>query len=338
MRFGHWLYWTNLDPSRDAQMVHDALAEARLAEELGYDAVWFAEHHFLGEVGYGDPVVFATAVAMQTKRVLLGLGVLTLAIHHPVRTAIQTALLDNLSRGRLLVGTSVGTKTPTLEYRGFGTTLEAGLEQIDEAEDLLMQAWTTENLRYEGRHWKVAFPGVRPRPWQKPHPPLYRACISTESAVEMGRRGRLILLLSATPEKVREQMNAYTEAMRSAGFDEEAVQRNLDQLWMLREVYVAETTDQALEEFLPPLQRRRELMDELRQPWWDTDKQAFQPRQMGVMGPFFGSPQRVKEQIAELRDLGVRNLMMTHYGGVVSPEQQANSMRLLSEKVMPYFR
>ena len=67
MRFGHWLYWTNLDPSRDAQMVHDALAEARLAEELGYDAVWFAEHHFLGEVGYGDPVVFATAVAMQNE-------------------------------------------------------------------------------------------------------------------------------------------------------------------------------------------------------------------------------------------------------------------------------
>ena len=59
--------------------------------------------------------------------------------------------------------------------------------------------------------------------------------MSTESAAEMGRRGRLVLLLSSTPEMLREQLSAYTEAMYSAGFSEEEVERNLDQTWLLRE-------------------------------------------------------------------------------------------------------
>src|SRR6266542_3724175 len=99
MRFGHFLYHTNLDPARDAAAIEEALAEARLAETLGYDTVWLAEHHFSGEVAYGDPLVFAAAVAMQTSRIRIGFAVLEMALHHPVRVAIATALLDHLSKG-----------------------------------------------------------------------------------------------------------------------------------------------------------------------------------------------------------------------------------------------
>ena len=351
MRFGHWLYYANFDPPKDAQVIQDAFAEALLAEELGYDAVWLAERHFIGEIVYADPIIFGTALAMQTKRVQIGIAVLTMALHHPVRAAIQTALLDNLSKGRLLVGTSRG-HSSTFEYSGFGTTNEAGREQINEAEDLLVKAWTTENLHYDGQYWKVAFPAVRPRPWQKPHPPLYRSCISTESVAEMGRAGRLVLLLSPSLDAVREQMAAYTDAMFSAGYDEETVQRNLDQLWMVREVYVADTTDQAMDEFLPGLEKRRKIMKELRIPWESGEQttvsappgQSAEPTSGAYsspgsnMGSFFGSPEQVKEQLAELRDMGVRNLMMTHYGQVVSTEKELNSMRLLGEKVIPAFR
>ena len=134
MRFGHFLYHTNLDPERDTQAIDEALAEARLAEELGYDAVWFSEHHFTGEVAYGDPLIFATAVAMQTKRVLLGFAVVEMGLHHPVRLAIQTALLDNLSKGRVLVGVARGSSFNAFEYRGFGTSAKEAREQIEEAE------------------------------------------------------------------------------------------------------------------------------------------------------------------------------------------------------------
>ena len=89
-------------------------------------------------------MVFAAAVAVKTKRVILGLGIIEMALHNPVQLAIQTALLDNLSRGRLIVGTGRGSNYNAFEYVGFGTTLDEGRKRLLEAEDLLVKAWTTE--------------------------------------------------------------------------------------------------------------------------------------------------------------------------------------------------
>ena len=102
MRFGHFFYPMNLDPARDYQFIDACLDEAELVEQLGFDAIWIAEHHFVGEAVYGDALLFGAAVAVKTQRVLIGLGVVEMALHNPVQLAIQTALLDNLSRGRLV--------------------------------------------------------------------------------------------------------------------------------------------------------------------------------------------------------------------------------------------
>ena len=127
MKFGHFLYHTNLDPSANGQAIQEALAEARLAEQLGYDAVWLSEHHFTGEVVYGDPVVFATAIAMRTSKISIGFAVLEMGLHDPMRAAIQLALLDQLSGGRLLVGVARGSSFNAFEYRGFGTNVDVTL-------------------------------------------------------------------------------------------------------------------------------------------------------------------------------------------------------------------
>jgi alkanesulfonate monooxygenase SsuD/methylene tetrahydromethanopterin reductase-like flavin-dependent oxidoreductase (luciferase family) len=175
MRFGHFFYPMNFDPARDYQVITDCLAEAALVEQLGLDAIWMAEHHFTGETVYGDALVFAAAVAMKTQRILLGLGVVEMALHHPVQLAIQTALLDNLSRGRLIVGTGRGSNYNAYEYRGFGTDIREGQQRLPEAEDLLIKAWTTEALEYHGTYWQVTAPrcargpiSSRIPPWRAP--------------------------------------------------------------------------------------------------------------------------------------------------------------------------
>ena len=297
--------------------------------------------------------MFATAVAMQTRRVLLGFGVLEMAMHHPVRVAVQTALLDNLSKGRLLVGIGRGSDINAFEYRGFGTTVNHGRESIDEVEDLLVKAWTaTDGLEFNGRFWQVAFPAIRPRPWQKPHPPLFRACRSLESVVALAKRGRLILLSAYSAAAARDRINAYRENMLSAGFSEEMVQRNLEQIWIWRSCYVAESDDQAFDEFMPGNEKWIAQMTELKLRWDPPDQSrevdrhaAPLPRSAYGEHPdpeaselFVGSPRRVREQIEQLRDAGVSNVWLTHYGGVVPPERGMNSMRLLAEKVFPYFR
>jgi alkanesulfonate monooxygenase SsuD/methylene tetrahydromethanopterin reductase-like flavin-dependent oxidoreductase (luciferase family) len=349
MRFGHFFYPMNLDASRDYQSIEACLHEAELVEQLGFDAIWLAEHHFAGEVVYGDALVFGAAVAVKTQRVLIGLGVVEMALHNPVQLAIQTALLDNLSRGRLVVGTGRGSNYNAFEYIGFGTSVRTGHDQLPEAEELLVKAWTTEALDHRGTYWQVTFPAVRPRPYQKPHPPLARACISDDSVRAMARLGRPVLLRGRSVDHVAKTIQLYRETMLAASFDEARVDKALDQSWIWYEVHLAETDDQALEEFLPKFHRASQYIADMRERWNPKDlllpkpppplpRSAYGPRPSRHTNEVLvGSPQRVAEQVALLRDVGARNLMLTNRG-LMSPEQTRASLTLLSERVMPQFK
>ncbi len=349
MRFGSFFYPTSFDPSEDSQAIDDCLHEAALIEELGMDAIWLAEHHFAGEVAYADPLVFASAVAAKTNRVLIGLGVIEMALHNPVRLAIQTALVDNLSHGRLIVGTGRGSNYGAYEYIGFGTTMSEGHERLDEAEDLLIKAWTEENLHYEGKFWKASFPSIRPRPYQQPHPPLARACINDESIKAMAGIGRPALLRGSSTDALGRSISLYRDTMISEGFSEPEVEQALDNSWVWRECYIAETDDQALEEFLPPTMRASELLRGMRERWNPKDQESPTPVPLlprsaykavpdpGANEALIGSPKRVAEQVALLRDAGTRNFMLSHRG-LVSREKAHSSWKLLCEKVMPLFK
>ena len=100
-------------------------------EQLGFDAIWIGDRHFIGEAVYGNPLGFVAAVAFKTKWVIIGLGII------------------NLSRGRLIVGTGRGSNYNAFEYVGFGTTVAEGRKRLLEAEDLLVKACTTEDLNYQ---------------------------------------------------------------------------------------------------------------------------------------------------------------------------------------------
>jgi len=108
MRFG-WLTLAHSPaPEQDHAAIAQQLEQACLADELGFDGVWLTEHNFTGEAVYCDPIPFASAVAVRTRRVRIGFAVIQLALRHPVRLAVQLALLDNLAGGRLDVGVGRG--------------------------------------------------------------------------------------------------------------------------------------------------------------------------------------------------------------------------------------
>ena len=349
MRFGHFFYPMKFDDSDDYRAIQDCLAEATLAEELGYDAVWLAEHYFTGECVYGDPLVFASAVAVQTTKIEIGFGILELPLHNPVRVAIQTALLDNLCQGRLIVGTAKGSNYNAYEYIGFGSNPDIGVKQLEEAEELLIRAWTTDNLEFKGEHFEVSVPAMRPRPYQKPHPRLARACLNTESIAEMARIGRPVLLRGRSTNHVGDGISLYRETMEESGYNAATVEANLDQIWVWREIHLAETDEQALDEFLPAFHDAYVTMEGFRNkynpPEYAMDRQTAPiPREMygarpdpGVNELMVGSPERVAEQLRQLREAGVRNLMLTNRG-LMSLEKTARSMRLMSERVMPLLR
>ena len=211
MRFGSFVFSISADQIADHDVIAQTLSEIELAEEVGFDAVWLTEHHFDGAVAYADPVVFGAAVAARTKRVLIGFAVVEMALHHPVRLAVQTSLLDHLSNGRLIMGTGRGSAFNEYEYIGYGITLEQGREMLDEAEELLIKAWTGKDVVHKGRFWDLSFPGLRPQPYQKPHPPIVRACISEDSMVAMGKAGRPVLIGVQTLDTLKRRFGLYQE-------------------------------------------------------------------------------------------------------------------------------
>lgn len=344
MRFGSFVFSISADPNADHEVIAQTLREIEIAEEVGFDAVWLTEHHFDGAVAYADPVVFGAAVAVRTKRVLIGFAVVELALHHPIRLAVQTSLLDHLSNGRLIVGTGRGSAYNEYEYIGFGITLEQGREMLDEAEEVLVKAWTGADVVHKGRFWDLSFPRLRPRPLQKPHPPIVRACISEDSMVAMGQAGRPVLIGVQTLDTLRHRFGRYREALEKSSLNEKQVEDTLDQTWAQRGLFVCESDQQGLEVAEQALARyRAHLLDaRLRfNPGGAPPPPPGTPPPAGevVEHAFLaGTPATVAGKLEELRDLGVRNMLLNPNVGQIPAKQVEKSLHLFGEKVIPKFR
>ena len=344
MRFGSFVFPVSHQPDNDSAVIDSTLDEILLAERIGMHSVWLTEHHFDGAAAHADPLVLGAAVAARTERLKIGFAVVELAFHHPVRLAVQTALLDNLSHGRLIVGTGRGSAYNHYEYIGFGITMEDGLARLDEAEDLMVAAWTGEDLKHRGEHWSVEFPKLRPRPYQQPHPPLVRACISEESTLRMAEIGRPVMIGIQTLPALQSRLERYQATMLDSGFTEAEVESAFDQCWASRDLFVAETYDEAYEVASAGFQRERHHFRHARELYNPGGLPPPDPNRPVPAGESFehsfivGTPSQVADQIAEMRDIGVRNLMLKLNTGEMDTNGVQKSMRLLGEKVLPSFR
>ncbi|HRE26194.1 MAG TPA: LLM class flavin-dependent oxidoreductase, partial [Anaerolineales bacterium] len=89
-------------PTEGGAFFQEALAEAVLGEELGFDSVWLEEHHGIRDHYWPSPLLALAGIATRTSRVLLGTDIVVLPFYHPVRAAEDAALLDVMSNGRAI--------------------------------------------------------------------------------------------------------------------------------------------------------------------------------------------------------------------------------------------
>jgi alkanesulfonate monooxygenase SsuD/methylene tetrahydromethanopterin reductase-like flavin-dependent oxidoreductase (luciferase family) len=178
MRFGWLTLSLSPSPEEDADRIDQQIEQVRFAERLGFGDVWLTEHYFTGESVYNDALLFASAVAMRTERIRIGFAVVQLPFHHPVRLAVQLALLDNLSRGRIDVGVGKGTIYNEYEFVGHGLRSDDSRERMEEAIDIIGRLWCGGPVTYNGKYFQVQVPQLRPRPVQRPQLPLWRGVIS----------------------------------------------------------------------------------------------------------------------------------------------------------------
>lgn len=343
MRFGTFVLQISPDPDKDSEVIDNTLKETELADRLGFDAVWLTEHYFGGDTVYADPLVFGAAVAARTTRVKIGFAVVQMAFHHPVKLAAQTALLDNLSHGRLIVGTGRGSAYNAYEYVGFGISMDEGQRRLLEAEDLLIKSWTETNLKYQGEHWQVEFPMTRPRPYQQPHPPLVRACLSEESIIAMAKIGRPILLGVGRVNDLARKLSLYRDTMVSSGFSETETASALDETWVQQWVYVSNRDKEGQEEGLLAFQKERDHIRKGRAEFNPANYPDHIPtpspdREKLEHSLIAGSPDRVLDRMLALREVGVQNLLLGMTPTYLAREKVATSMRLFADKVIPALR
>ncbi len=342
MKFGDFLFPESKAPETDYKVVTEALKEAELADELGFDSIWLGEHHFDGACSYADPMTFAGAVVARTKRAKIGFSAVQTALHHPVRLAEQVALLDNLSNGRIILGTARGTAFNFYEFRGFGIDPSEAHERLREVEEVLIGAWTTENYKHEGKYWQVELPVLRPQVYQKPYPPIVRACSGLESTLEMAREGRPFMMNIQSDDTTRQRMDQYRATMAEAGYDDQAIARNVDQCWVWRNVFVADTDAEAEALGVPYFREMRVYLSENRQRMNTAEELAAQTRTItGAArdtvdhGLIYGSPETVCEKLKPLQDIGVGGVIIHFRLGSMPWEAAEHSLRLFAEKVAP---
>jgi len=174
------------------QVYRGALERIEVMDRGGYDAVWLAEHHFNTFSVCPSVHVMAAHAAARTQRLRIGTAVSLAAFYHPLRLAEEVALVDELSGGRVNWGAGRG--FDRREFEVFGVPPEESVERFREAVDVVLRAWTTERLDYEGRYHRFEGVEVLPKPRQRPHPPVWMAATSPDSIAWAASLGHSILM------------------------------------------------------------------------------------------------------------------------------------------------
>jgi alkanesulfonate monooxygenase SsuD/methylene tetrahydromethanopterin reductase-like flavin-dependent oxidoreductase (luciferase family) len=182
MHFGLFNLMPQREQSKPARQVYAEMVEhVKLAEQLGFEIAWFAEHHFSNYCLCPSPLTMATYLAPQTSRIKLGPAVIVAPLYEPVRMLEDIAVADTLSDGRLVLG--FGSGYQEYEFHKFGVELKNSRAMFHETLDLVERFLAGEPLAYEGKHIRVPETYFRVRPLQK-RPDIYVAGLMNDPVTQ----------------------------------------------------------------------------------------------------------------------------------------------------------
>jgi probable F420-dependent oxidoreductase len=328
----HTAQWP--EGTEQSDRYQQALDQAVLAEELGYDSVWLTEHHFFRHGIISDSLSVLAHLAARTSTIRLGTAVAVLPLHNPVRLAEATATVDVLSGGRLDFGVGKGYQTG--EFKGLGVDMDDRDTRFEEALEVVLKGWASrEPFTHTGKFWSFEDSNPQPKPVQRPHPPIWLATDSDSGFRKIATNGwGLLLPQGRSPAAVADQMERYRAALAEAGREYDP-----QKVVLARALYCAPTDEQAWDEVGEPYAQFVALAASLAAP-------GRTPAKVKTINPFaldadlrssalFGSPETCAKMLGELREIGIERVIgFVHIGGL-QHEQIESSMRLFAAEVMP---
>ncbi len=333
---------------------HDRLmSEVRLAEvgdRHGWKYSWWTEHHFLAEYSHisANEVVMPW-VAARTERMHIASGIINITppVNHPVRVAERVAMLDHLSEGRFEFGSGRGSSTT--EQAGFGIEdPEETKAMYDEAIEQFVPMWRSTEYQYDGKYFSVPRRNVLPKPYSKPHPPMWVAAGNPGTFQKAGEMGLgVICFTGGTPEKMRPLVEMYKEAVASATPVGEYVNDNVA---ITTSFLCLEDGDEAVELASRSGNGRQQTLvfrylDTFPKPAWvpewpneipdPTRDQILAGREVGAS--CIGTPAECAEVLEQWKAIGVDQLIMGPSGSVYPHDVLEHTVALFGDEVIPRF-
>ena len=242
MQFGYFNLMQVRDPAKPPKAAfQECLAQVKLAEDIGFEMAWFAEHHFSTYSVCASPMVMAAWVAGQTKKIKLAPGVLLLPLYDPVRLIQEVGMVDLMSDGRFVLG--IGTGYQPYEFERFNVNLKEGGDRFVEFLDMMEQALTTGQFSYKGKYYSYPETRIATRP-ERRLPEDYIAGVLNHPVIRkhIAERNYVPLLAPAWNPitLVEKQLEDYHEVARSVGVPAEKFPFSV-----MRFVHVTDSKDDA---------------------------------------------------------------------------------------------
>jgi alkanesulfonate monooxygenase SsuD/methylene tetrahydromethanopterin reductase-like flavin-dependent oxidoreductase (luciferase family) len=345
------------DPKEGSRIYNEYLEHYILAEEMGVDGIMLNEHHNAPFCMQARANMWAAILAATTQRVkIVMLGNPLPLWDNPVQLAEELAMIDMISKGRLVSGFVRGGGQEQLAN---GVNPAFNRERFEEAHDLVVKTWTTPGpFRWEGTHYQQRVVNPWAVPMQKPHPRIWiPGVISKETIIWAAQHGYPYIALNTPVERTRQIWELYDKVAAEAGFV-----GGPDYHGLLKQIHVAETEEKALENARQFMWMQGEFTG-LAHPVWSTpagygspeNRRAFvefatgrskNPRyrpalekQLEELMIIAGTPKQV---IAKLRILleETRPGILAFWGndGTVSHQDAKTCIRLLGQEVLPAVR
>lgn len=343
---------TYFDPELGHELYNRYMDELELGDQMGFDAVGVNEHH---QNAYGlmpIPSVIAGALSRRIKGRLAVLGRALPLLNNPLVVAEEFSMLDQITGGRLIAGFVRGIGG---EYFSWQANPTESHERFHEAHDLILRAWTEPGpFAFEGKYYDFDYVNLWPRPYQKPHPPVWIPSSGSNETIVWAAQKRYTYLQTYSPiTAVRKSMERYKAEAQKAGYTAEP-----EKMGWMAPIYVAESDEQARAEAKPHIESfankfLRKPFEMRLPPGYVTfgslhgimAAKASQTRDRSMeeiieSGAFVcGSPETVRTMLLERqRELGYGWQLCLLQFGTLPADLTRKNMELFSTRVMPFLR
>ena len=330
------IYLNAQHPAGDdpARRFAETLEQARLIRSLGFDSIWGGEHHATPGFHYFPLLPMLQRLAAEVPGLEIGTNLVLLPLHNPVEIAEVGAFLDVITGGRFMLGVGLGYRAE--EFAIFGVPMAERVSRLAEGVEIIRRLWTEDKVTHRGRHWRLDDVTIRPRPIQRPRPPIL---VGSQVPAGIARAARIADGWLVVPVPRVDEFAAQARAFRAARTAEG--RRGDAQICRLLEVVCASDEETAIRRAAPYLLEKYAAYFSWGLEGVTLDADAPPEAQLrGLAANRFaiGSPVQVTEALLAQHAAGATHLTMrVSWPGMPQADVLAG-IELLGRQVLPEVR